>query len=1026
MIIALSGRRIDDPKAVVSQFPLSQRWIVRHRLQTFFQKNKVRALICSGACGADLLALEVAGNLGIRRTMILPSDKAAFKLSSVTDRPGNWERIFDKVYADLDSTNDVIILNDAGAIPLEKVNAAILQEAIRQKAATAAPPTEDVVGLLVWDGASKDSADYTLQFRDTARKTGIKTEEISTIETPQEKALLILNQGARGQLVEDVMNLYGELQIVSAFNYARRILGLVRKEDDLTSTQRLKLDQKYALAIYKDVDLPVELRLEEALKVLRQICSTDDARSQQETLGLTGAVYKRKWEADGQKIQLEYALDYYMKGYQLGPATDSGYTGINAAYVLDLLAQNELDGKYKSQADAIRTRLIELLEKKTEGLAPSIDNYWIYVTIAEAYFGLSRYEDARPWLQKAIALGSIPDWQLESTARQLARISLLQQNDQVDNIQGSGAWNVLKELIGNVEEDIGALRAAFLGKVGLALSGGGFRAALYHIGVLARLAELDMLRNIEVLSCVSGGSIIGAHYYLELKHLLETKVDREITRDDYVGIVKRISREFLAGVQKNLRTRVVSNWWANTRMFWDRDYSRSLRLGTLYEREIFSRVEGYNRKDPIWLNHLFIHPLQDDGFPHTSFNPKYDNWRRKAKIPILLLNATALNTGHNWQFSASWMGESPFTVQKIDANDRLRRMYYKESGEKAFRRVIRLGHAVAASSAVPGLFDPLKLNDLYPGYKVSLVDGGVHDNQGISGLLEQDCTVMLVSDASGQMGSLTAPSNNPLAVPLRANDILMERVRNAEYQDMAGRMRTGLLKGFMFIHLKMELDIHTVNWVHCEDPREKEDLNDPDIIITTYNIRKDIQQLLSVIRTDLDSFCDTEAHALMTSGYLMTKREYPQSIKGFTTGTVQEENWRFLEIRDDLKDPDAPDKMLRLLKVAGDSVFKIWQLKSWLRVVSWLLLMMAAGSILWCLILWWGASLELKVSTLGISVVVLVAGMFINKWLIRIIRYRDTIIRLLIILGLISVLWVAANIHLYLFDGWYLKTGRRE
>ncbi|TMP28955.1 patatin, partial [Pseudoalteromonas rubra] len=51
--------------------------------------------------------------------------------------------------------------------------------------------------------------------------------------------------------------------------------------------------------------------------------------------------------------------------------------------------------------------------------------------------------------------------------------------------------------------------AIMQGKTGLALSGGGFRASLYHIGVLAALAEQDQLRHIEVISCVSGGSIIG-------------------------------------------------------------------------------------------------------------------------------------------------------------------------------------------------------------------------------------------------------------------------------------------------------------------------------------------------------------------------------------------------------------------------------------------------------------------------------------------------------------------------------------
>ena len=64
-------------------------------------------------------------------------------------------------------------------------------------------------------------------------------------------------------------------------------------------------------------------------------------------------------------------------------------------------------------------------------------------------------------------------------------------------------------------------------------------------GQFARLAELDLLRHVEVLSCVSGGSIIGAHYYLEVRKLLQSKRDHEITRDDYVEVVRRMADDFL-------------------------------------------------------------------------------------------------------------------------------------------------------------------------------------------------------------------------------------------------------------------------------------------------------------------------------------------------------------------------------------------------------------------------------------------------------------------------------------------------
>ena len=47
-------------------------------------------------------------------------------------------------------------------------------------------------------------------------------------------------------------------------------------------------------------------------------------------------------------------------------------------------------------------------------------------------------------------------------------------------------------------------------RIGLALSGGGFRAAAFHLGVFSKLKELNLLDKIDVLSCVSGGSIAGA------------------------------------------------------------------------------------------------------------------------------------------------------------------------------------------------------------------------------------------------------------------------------------------------------------------------------------------------------------------------------------------------------------------------------------------------------------------------------------------------------------------------------------
>ena len=337
-----------------------------------------------------------------------------------------------------------------------------------------------------------------------------------------------------------------------------------------------------------------------------------------------------------------------------------------------------------------------------------------------------------------------------------------------------------------------ALDAMSSGKMGLALSGGGFRASLFHIGVLARLAELDVLRHVEVLSCVSGGSIIGAHYYLEVRRLLQSKPDADITRDDYIEIVKRVERDFLAGVQMNLRGRLFAGWIANLRSIVAPGYTRTQYLAELFEKHIYSRVE--DERGERWIDGLHIVP-QGGG---DDFNPKLDNWRRGAKAPILLLNATTLNTGHVWQFAVNWMGEPPIsTSRSVDCNDLLRRMYYREAPE-GFQK-IRLGLAVASSACVSGLFDPVEMRGLYPDRAVRLVDGGVHDNQGVAGLLEQECTILLVSDASGQMTSQAAPGPEPVTVLKRTQDVSMACIRESRFEQLAFQRRAGALTGLMFL-----------------------------------------------------------------------------------------------------------------------------------------------------------------------------------------------------------------------------------
>jgi len=59
--------------------------------------------------------------------------------------------------------------------------------------------------------------------------------------------------------------------------------------------------------------------------------------------------------------------------------------------------------------------------------------------------------------------------------------------------------------------------------IALCLSGGGFRAALFHLGALGRLNELGILSLVDKISSVSGGSIIAAHLAARVYPWLEAQ-----------------------------------------------------------------------------------------------------------------------------------------------------------------------------------------------------------------------------------------------------------------------------------------------------------------------------------------------------------------------------------------------------------------------------------------------------------------------------------------------------------------------
>jgi hypothetical protein len=185
MILALAGRRIDPPDASVARFPLENAAAVSQRIAALMIATQTTALVCSAACGADLLALEAAHELALDFYIVLPYTEHRFRTTSVLDRPGEWGPIFDRAIERAEATESLFILDlpEADDASFLAVNRAILAQA-RVLARYNAQPFQAV---LVWDGQPRDATDITAAFGEEAKSLGIPLREVSTLKAPSDK-----------------------------------------------------------------------------------------------------------------------------------------------------------------------------------------------------------------------------------------------------------------------------------------------------------------------------------------------------------------------------------------------------------------------------------------------------------------------------------------------------------------------------------------------------------------------------------------------------------------------------------------------------------------------------------------------------------------------------------------------------------------------------------------------------------------------------------------------------------------------
>ncbi len=177
-VLALAGRRIDPEVGGQGRFPRENEALVAARIRNVMVSATGRAIVCSSACGADILALESAGQLGLSRRVVLPFSRRRFRASSVADRGEDWGLRFDGILEQLPG-KDIVELDSQSSEDeaYAAVNSRILDEATRLASATG----RRALAVVVWDGFSRGATDLTDAFRRLAVERNLEAISVLTL-----------------------------------------------------------------------------------------------------------------------------------------------------------------------------------------------------------------------------------------------------------------------------------------------------------------------------------------------------------------------------------------------------------------------------------------------------------------------------------------------------------------------------------------------------------------------------------------------------------------------------------------------------------------------------------------------------------------------------------------------------------------------------------------------------------------------------------------------------------------------------
>ena len=278
--------------------------------------------------------------------------------------------------------------------------------------------------------------------------------------------------------------------------------------------------------------------------------------------------------------------------------------------------------------------------------------------------------------------------------------------------------------------------------LGLCLSGGGYRAMLFHVGALWRLYESGLLKEAKRISSVSGGSITAGLLGLKWFRL---PADPTAGRSDFVREVVDPIRDLAD------QTLDVSGV-----------ISGILLPGTIAERVAKAYAERLYRS-------ATLQDLPDE--------------------PRFVINATNVQSGALWRFSKPYMADYRVgVVEKPTVH-----LAVAVAASSAFPPVL----SPLTLDLDPADFKPKSGQDLqtepYTDEAV-LTDGGVYDNLGLETIWKRYDTV-LVSDAGGKLQPEPEPETDWVRHSVRVLDIIDNQVRNLRKRQLIDSYKQGIRKG---------------------------------------------------------------------------------------------------------------------------------------------------------------------------------------------------------------------------------------